>query len=337
LAPGGLAADHREMGGLRLSFAVGDYDHVRDVFSGDARAEGIELLHLKLPVEEIFFRTLAWREFDVAELSLAKFAALVSAGDRRLAGIPAFPSRVFRHSAIYVRRDGRVKAPGDLAGRRVGIPEWAQTAGVWVRGFLAEDHGIDLAGIHWVQAGLAEAGRREKVRLDLPRGIAVTPAPDKTLDAMLLAGEIDAAITARPPPSFAAGDPRVGRLFADWREVEADHFARTGIFPIMHLVTVRSALLERDPWIAGTLLAALTRAKDRSLARAADVTASRFPLPFLTHHPAIAEGDCWPYGIAPNRPTLEAFLRYASAQGIVRPGLAVADLFFPNTAEQVRV
>lgn len=326
---------------LRLTLAIGEYDHVRDLCTGQVRATGIAVTPLHLPTEEIFHRFLRYHEWEVSELSLAKYAAMRSQGDASLVAIPVFPSRVFRHSSIYVRRDGPVRAPADLVGRRVGVPEWAQTASVYTRGLLADTYGIDLRGIAWTQAGVNQAGRMEKVRLSLPDGIQVRARPDASLDQLLRAGELDAVLTAHPPASFEAGGPEITRLFADPAAEERAYYKATGIFPIMHVVVVRAAVLDRFPWVAMNLFAAFDAAKARSQARLAEYTASRVPLPWVQPAAAAAQAlfgpDPFPYGVAPNQVTLDAFLGWAQAQGVTHRRLSPDDLFAPATLSRVRV
>jgi 4,5-dihydroxyphthalate decarboxylase len=329
------------MADVRLTLAINDYDHARDLVTGRVRAEGIDLTCLTLSVEEIFYRFTAFREWDVSELSLAKYASLVGSGDRSLTAIPVFPSRVFRHGAIYVRAGGDVLEPGDLAGRRVGVPEWIQTAGVYARGVLQHAYGLGLADVAWVQGGLNEAGREELVAPKLPAGVSIEAVPDRTLQDMLAEGDLDAVISARPPQRFLDGDARIRRLFDDARAVEEAHYRATGIFPIMHTIAVRREVVDEHPWVAGNLLTAFTEAKDRSLARLRDMNASRFPVPWshdLGRQAAELLGrDSWPYGIEPNRPTLEAFLRFAHEQGVAERALAPEDLFPPSVRRGYRV
>jgi 4,5-dihydroxyphthalate decarboxylase len=320
---------------------MSDYDHVRDLASGAVRAEGVDLTWLTLTIEEIFYRFTRFREWDVSEMSMAKYAALTAAGDSALAAIPVFPSRVFRHSAIYVRRGAGVAAPVDLAGRRVGVPEWAQTAGIYARGALVHQYGVPIEDVEWVQAGVNQPGRTEAVELTLPPGVRLTRVADRTLDGMLRAGELDAAISAHPPASFSAGHPDVARLFPDPVPVEADYWRKTGIFPIMHVVAIRRDVFDRHPWVAMNLCAALEEAKRRSVARALDVTAARFPVPWGYAHAASARAlfgdDLFPYGVEPNRPTLEAFLGFAHEQGVCRRRLAVEELFPREVRSRFRV
>jgi 4,5-dihydroxyphthalate decarboxylase len=312
---------------------------VRDLALGAARAEGIDLNVLNLPVEEIFFRFTRHREWDVTEMSFAKVVSLLSQNDHSIVPLPVFVSRVFRLSSIYVRRDGPVKVPGDLRGRRVGVPEWAQTAAIYTRGYIAHELGIPLASIEWVQAGVNEPGRVEKVALKLPADIRLQGAPDKTLNGMLLAGELDAVLSARPPQAFAEG--RVARLYPEYREAEEAWFRKTGVFPIMHVVALRRDVFERDPWVAMNLLKAFEEAKRRSLARLADVTASHAPLPWIGDYVARTQrlfgADPWPYGVEPNRRTLEAFLAFAFEQGVCHRRLAPEELFPEQLAASYKV
>src|SRR5437879_2574383 len=187
------------MAKVPLTLAIGEYDHVRDLFDGTVPVTGVDLNVLPLRVEEMFFRFLTQGEFDVSEVSFAKIVALAAQDDSRFVPLPIFPSRVFRHSSIYIRSDGGINQPEQLAGKRIGVPEWAQTAAIYSRGLLAHEYGVDLASIHWYQAGVNEPGRREKVALELPSGLRLTVAADRSLSDMLLAGDLDAILSARPP------------------------------------------------------------------------------------------------------------------------------------------
>jgi 4,5-dihydroxyphthalate decarboxylase len=328
-------------GRVQLTLAISDYDHVRDLTTGKVRAEGVDLTALDLSIEEIFFRFTKFREWHVSELSFAKYAALVSQGDTSLTAIPVFPSRMFRHSSIYVRNDGPVKEPRDLAGKRIGVPEWAQTAAVYSRGFLVHQYGLKLQDIEWFQAGVNDPGRLEKVALKLPPGVRYTPCPDRSLDGMLYAGEVDAIMTAHPPRAFELGIPEIVRLFADHRKVEEAYWRETGIFPIMHVIAIRGDVMAKFPWVAGNLLKAFQEARRRSLARAVEITAPRFPIPWVCDLAAEAQklfgNDLFPYGVEANRTTLEAFLRYAHEQGVCHRLLKPEELFAPSTLASFKV
>ena len=329
------------MSRLTLTLAVGDYDHTRDVANGVVRPEGLEIRHLALPVEEIFYRFIKFREFDVSEMSFGKYVSFVSQGERAFVAIPVFPSRVFRLSSFYVHRDGRVRSARDLAGARVGMPEWAQTASIYTRGYIAHDLGVPLESVEWVQAGLNDPGRAEKVELKLPAGIRYRHEEKRSLNEMLLEREIDVILSARQPAAFSAGDSRMTRLFPDYRALEEAHFRQTGIFPIMHVIAMRREVYEANPWVATTLSKAFEQAKARSLERLSDITASHAPLPWLDEYIArireLFGGDPWPYGIEGNRATLEAFLQYAFEQGVCHRKLAPEELFPREVQSAVRV
>ena len=326
---------------LHLTLATTDYDHVRDLVNGVVRPEGAVLTALVLPVEEIFYRFIKNREWDVSEMSFGKFIGYASQGNSPFVGIPVFPSRVFRHSAFYVRTDRGIGRPKDLEGKRVGIPEWAQTAGIYARGFVSETAGVDLRKVHWVQAGMNEAGREEKVEFKLPAGIQYQQRRDTSISAMLLSGEIDATISARVPDAFEKGGGKITRLFPDYRTEEARYHAATGIYPIMHVIAMRRAVFDRYPWVAMNLFKAFDEAKRRSLARIQDLTASRIPVPWAA---ALADEWCknfgpdpFPYGLEENRKTLDAFCRFAHEQGVTVKRLAPDDLFPKEVQASVRV
>jgi len=198
---------------------------------------------------------------------------------------------------------------------------------------LAHDYGVDLKSIAWTQAGVHEAGRVEKVPLYLPPGLRVTPAPERSLADMIAAGDLDAAISARNP----GGE----RLFPDYPAAELDYFRRTRIFPIMHVVVLRRDVYERHRWVAMNLMQAFEEAKDRALERAAEIGASAVPVPWVSDHARrwreVAGEDFWPYGIEPNRETLEAFVQYAHEQGVCRRRLEVEELFAPETLERAKI
>ncbi len=320
----------------RLSLAISDYDHVRDLVSGAVAAPGIELAVETLPVGEIFQRAMRGQPWDVHEMSLGMHVARLAAGDRSLVAIPVFPSRMFRLSAWFVRADGPIREPADLRGRRVGDPDWAMTAGIYARGWLQHEIGVAPAEIDWVQAGLDAPGRRENLAFHLPPGLRRTARPDTSLDAMLEAGEIDAVLSAQPPRSFFAPGGGVRRLVPDAAAAERDYARRSGLFPIMHVIALRRELAE-EPGLAAALLIGFEAAKLRSLARLRDSMASRFPYPWNWAVAADAQSlfgpDPWPYGLVRNRPTLEAFLDFCAEQGVGARRVAIEELFVPGAEE----
>jgi 4,5-dihydroxyphthalate decarboxylase len=313
---------------LPLTLAIHPYDHARGL-----APQGIDLAVLELPIEEIFFRFTKFREWHASEMSFGKTVSLMAQPSPELMPIPVFPSRVFRHSAIYIGQKSNIKEPKHLEGRKVGIPEWAQTAGIYVRGLLQHEYGVDLARIQWVQAGVQQPGRIEKVKLHLPEGLRITAAPDQSLAGMLASGELDAVISAR--------DPGGRRLFENYQELEEAYFRKTRIYPIMHVVVLRRDAYERDRWIAMNLFKAFEAAKRESMQRLVEIGLSHVPMPWVAerarHWRELAGEDFWPYGIEPNRPTLEAFVQYAHEQGITQRRLRVEDLFAPETRESYKI
>jgi 4,5-dihydroxyphthalate decarboxylase len=321
------------MANIHLTLAINDYDHVRDLVSGEVQAGGIDLTCLTLTVEEIFYRFLHGLEWDVSELSMGMCCSAISRGDAPFVAIPVFPSRVFRLSSIYVRPDGPVKAPEDLAGKRVGVPEWGQTAGIYTRGWLMHQVGIPLGDVDWYQTGANQPGRVEAATLKLPDGVSLTRVSDRSLTEMLFDGDIEAIFSARAPDAFLAGDPRMVRLIPDFRAAEQAYFEDTSIFPIMHTVAIQRRVYEEHPWVAMNLYKAFDEARRRGVRRIMDVTASQIAVPWGFHDAAdvgrlvFGDGEYWPYGIEPNRVTLDAFLQFCFEQGVCHQRLTPEDLF----------
>lgn len=326
---------------LRLTLAINDYDQTRDLVSGLVPVDGIDLTCLVLPVEETFFRFSNFREWHVSELSMGKYCSLRAGGDDSIVAIPVFPSRVFRHAALFVRAGSAVTSPSELKGRRVGIPEWTQTATVYARGLLADTYGVPITTVEWFQGGINEPGRVEGIPVELPAGVSCTAVPDRTLTELLIDGELDALITAHPPEEFEQGSGRLARLIANYREVEEEYFRRTGIFPIMHVIAVRADVYHEHPWVLMTLYKAFEQAKRRSLVRATDANTSKFPFPwgfeYVRRIQDLMGEDPWPYGVAPNRVTLDAFLEMAYRQGVCKRRLTPEELFPAEVQREFRI
>ena len=316
---------------LRLSIATTDYDHFRDFRMGSVKAEGIDLNWLNLGHHECFARFTANREFDLAELSFAKFAAQVTRPDSDIIGLPVICSRLFRFSSFYVNKKSGIRSVQDLAGKRVGSPEWAHSAAVYMRGWMHNEMGVKLQDVHWIQAGANAAGRVEKVELHLPLGVQLTRVADKSLSQLLAAGEIDCAIIARPPTCFLQGHPDVVRLFPDFQEMEEAYYDRTKVWPIMHIIAMQKHILHDNPWAARNLLNAFEESKRRSLERLLDPAVSRYPVPWLTNYAKKMRdrfgGDLFPYGIEANRPTWEQMALYTHQQGIAQRQFTPEEIF----------
>lgn len=329
------------MSRIPLSFACWDYDRMRALQDGRVRPEGIDLNFLSLPVEETFYRQLRHHEFDVSEMSLSSYLLTLELPEPPFVALPVFPSRFFRHQSIYVNTANGVRAPADLVGKRVGTPEYQMTAAVWQRGILAEEHGVPVDSVHYFTGALEDRGRTEKLPLDLPDGVRVTPiGPDQSLSDMLASGDLDAVYSAGQP-SCLGRVPHVRHLFEDFTAVERDYYERTRILPIMHVIVVRRSVYERHPWVARSLY----KAFDESLRLAyADLThrnALKVMLPWLHQHvadtvAALGEGY-WDYGLAANRHVLEKFAGYSYDQGLAKRRWSPEEMFLPEADDGYRV
>ena len=319
------------MNRIKLSIATTDYDHFRDFRLGLVNAEGIDHTWLTLGHHEVFARFTFNREWDVSELSFAKFIAQATRKDSDIIGLPVVCSRLFRFSSFYVNKNARIKTAKDLKGKKIGSPEWAHSAAVYMRGWMHNDVGVKLTDVHWVQAGANAPGRIEKVELNLPKGLKLTRVADKSLSEMLASGEIDCAIIARPPTCFLDGHPDVVRLFPDYLGMEEDYWAKTKVWPIMHIIAVQKHILDANPRNARNLLNAFQESKRRSLERLLDPAVSRYPLAWLPTYARkmrdMFDGDPFPYGIEENRATWEQMLLYTYQQGIAHRHAKPEELF----------
>ncbi len=320
------------MSPLKLKFASASYDRMIPLRTGDVRPEGIDLEFVAIEtVRDIFDRMGATAEFDLAEFSSTEYIGRYGQGDRSLVALPVFPSRVFRHGFIFVNCN-KIAEPKDLEGKRVGVALYTQTAALWIRGILAEEYGVDLSGITWVQGAVQVAGAHG----------APTPPPllrnphivinegGRSLDQLLDAGEIDAVIGTRVPACYRR-NPDIVRLFPKFWEVERAFYQRTRIHPIMHLVAMRRDVYEANPWAARAMMKAFVAAKDRAVELMHVEVAPRYMLPWLQRDieemDEVFGADPWPYGVDANRPTLEALMRYMVDQHYIEKPLALDALF----------
>jgi 4,5-dihydroxyphthalate decarboxylase len=329
------------MAKLNLSVAVRDYDRTRPLSDGLVQIDGVDPVYMALDPEEIFFRAFRRAEFDICELSLSSFTVKTAQGNCPYVGVPAFVSRAFRHTSIYVRTD-RIKTPADMKGKKIGVPEYQLTANVWARAILEDDHGVKPSDIHWVRGGLEEAGRPEKIAITLPKDVRLTDTPEgQTLSGMLETGAIDGFIGPRVPSPFERGHPQIGWLFADPVAAAKDYYKRTGIFPIMHLVGVKRELAEQHPWLPCAVFKAFARSKAIALEKLADTSSTKVTLPFveerLREARALMGEDFWSYGVAQNRKTLDTFLKHHHAQGLSPRLVKVEELFHPGTLETYKL
>lgn len=330
------------MSQLRLSIAIGDYDRNRPLLDGEVQIDGVDPVFMKLVPEEIFFRAFRHAEFDVTEASLSSFAIKTSQGSNPYVGVPAFVSRAFRHTGIFIRNDRGIEKPEDLRGKRIGCPEYQLTACVWIRSILEEDYGVKPSDITWVRGGIEQPGRTEKIAVSLPSGIRLEQAPpDKSLNQMLIDGDIDGFIGPRAPSAFDNGHPTISRLFTEPTAAAADYYRRTKIFPIMHVIGARRAVVDQHPWLPAALLKAFERSKKVALDRLGDTSATKVTLPFVEEQLQAAKAlmgeDFWSYGVQSNRHVLKTFLKAHHSQGLSDRLLKIEDLFCNSTLEAFKI
>src|SRR3981189_870008 len=316
---------------VKLTIATTDYDHFRDFRLGLVRAEGIDATWLTLGHHEIFSRFTFNREWDVSELSFAKFTAQVTRKDPDIIGIPVVCSRLFRFGSFYVNKKSKIKTAKDLKGKKIGSPEWGHTAAGYMRGWLRDEHGLKVPDIPSHQAGGNEAGGIEKVELNLPKGLKLTRVADKSLSELLATGEIDCAIIARPPTCFLEGHPDVVRLFPHYLEMEEEYYEKTKVWPIMHIIAMKKSILDENPWVARNVYNAFLESKRRSIERILDPAVSRYPVPWLTTYarkmPVMFGADLYPSGIEENSPTWEQMMLYTYQQGIAHRHAKPEEIF----------
>lgn len=324
---------------LSLTLACSPYDRILPLAYGRVVPEGIRLNYLSMEVEEIFWRQLRNHEFDISESSLSSYVMLRSRGDERFIAIPVFTSRFFRHSCAFINTQKGIRAPQDLKGKIVGLPEYQLTAVVWLRGIFQDEYGVFPRDISWRSGGEETPGRKEKIELHLPPEVDLKPIPsDNFLSQMLDDGELDAIFAPRAPSCFTKGSPNVARLFENPREVEEQYYRKTGIFPIMHAVIIKRDVYEKNPWIAVNLYKAFCQAKEIVLRSYFRTEALYVTLPWIHDEvdrtKKIMEEDWWPYGMLRNRKVLETFLRYHHEQGLSERLMTINELFAPETLDE---
>jgi 4,5-dihydroxyphthalate decarboxylase len=325
------------MSRLQLTLACGSYDRTIPLQDGTIVPSGVDLNFLPMRPTELFRRQARNAEFDIAEFSFSTYTILQSRGDMRMIAIPVFPSRKFRHSHIFVKGDA-IRGPSELAGKRIGNPEFQNTATTWIRGILSEHYGVATNSVKWFTGGLnAPKTEGDRIPVRVGSGITVEPIPpDRFLSDMLDTGEIDALICANVPDCYGSPESSVRRLIENHVEVEKDFFRKTQIFPIMHTVVIKREIYDRNPWLARNLVEAFEEAKRVGRSRLEYPAALYSSLPWLVEHidemDQLSGGrDLFAYGIEPNRHVLETFLAYSLEQGLVDRALTVDELFAVET------
>ena len=331
------------MSKTKLTLACWDYDRTRALQDGRVQVEGVDLTYLPLRVEETFWRMLRYQEFDAAEISLGSYLMAREKGFPKLIAIPVFPSRAFRHSCIYINTGSGIKEPKDLAGKRVGVPEYQITMAIWARGILQHEYGVKPEQMKWLTGGEEHPGREDKVKHDLPKSIDIRPIGlEQTLSSMLERGEIDAMISAHMPSPFVRRSSKVGRLIPNFSQVEKDYYRRTKIFPIMHAVALREEFYEKNPWVAQSLCKAFAESKRICQEAMYEYSALKYMLAWSIaemeeEREIFGAGELWPYGLEANRHVLETLVEYAHEQSLLKSRPDLKSLFAPNTLEDFKI
>ena len=316
---------------LELSFACGDYEILRPLKFGLVEPEGIELNILNIESRERHWRMGRNEEFDMCEFNYTSHAIALDQG-RPFAGLPIFLHRRFRHGFIFINKNAGIDKPSDLRGKKVGGTTFAPASNVWIRGILEDEYGVPFKEmLHFTE-------RDDDIDFNIADGLIIERIPaGKTLDQMLVAGEIDAMFSATFPQSYLDGDPRIGRLFENYKEVEADYFRATGIFPIMHVNTIRRDIVEKYPWVPGCLMEAFEKSKNMAYERVRNPRI--VPLAWFSHaweeQCEVLGDDPWEYGLGPrNRKNLETGYAYAHQQGLISRAMSLGELFV-DTGEEL--
>jgi 4,5-dihydroxyphthalate decarboxylase len=309
---------------LQLKFSVADYHRTRPLMDGSVEVDGVKPIFYAAAPGEACLRPI-YEEYDVAEMSLSWYV-MARARNEPVWALPIFPLRMFIHAYIYCGANSGIEEPRDLIGKRVGMDLYRLTVGLWARGILQERHGVTPSQIHWVTSEPEGAG------FQVPGDVEVTIA-NRNVEEMLLRGEVDALISPNVPGSFRAGDRRIRRLFQPCRPVVEQYFADTGIFPITHTVVVREELLQREPWLAGSLIKAFDTA-DAACRKEYDYP-KRLSFPtsvlLLEEEERRFGKNPWQNGMAPNAHTLAKFMQYAAEQGYTPRTLSLEEAFWPCT------
>jgi len=314
---------------IHLTLACGDYELVRPLIDGSVRPDGVELTILTdMDSATRHWRMIRNREFDICELSMSSYL-MAKFKEEALTAIPVFLHRRFRHGFIFVNASHGIEKPTDLIERKVGLRNFQATANLWIRGILEHEHHVPHKKLHWY------AQDEEEVEFVPPRDLILSrTSPGKDVEEMLVEGELDALIHPELIQPLVHRDPRVKRLFQNYKELEIDYYKRTGIFPIMHTTAIKREIVERFPWVAINMMAAFERAKEIAYERMENPR--RVPLAWFRHtleeQEDILGRDPWVYGLgAANRKNLETLIQYSYEQGLIGRKIPLEELFVETT------
>lgn len=326
---------------VTISLATWDHDRLMPFHDGRVMVDGVEFDSHVLPTSTLFPLAVQEAKFDVTELSVSSYLLQVARGSSAYTAIPTFPSRAFRHSGFFARRNSGIESITQFSGRRIGVPEYQMTAAVWMRGIMADEFDVDCNSIHWRTGALDTGVRRERLPLALPQGMVVESIKEgQTLQEMLLAGEIDGLLAPKPPQAFLDGNRDLVRLIPDFEMAEMAYHRKTGFFPIMHLLAIRKSIADEHPWLPRALFDASIIARDIALMRLRDVwlgNSNRLSLPWLNATMektlSVLGDDYWSYGFQANRTELATICRYSLEQHLAPRLVAPEELFHPSVLD----
>jgi 4,5-dihydroxyphthalate decarboxylase len=327
---------------LDLSIALSDNPRTRPLLEGRITAAGIRLIPTVVHPSEMFWRQLRFGDFDVSEMSLSSLLIAVARGETTWVGLPIYTMRRFFHTGIWVRADRGIKAPADLVGKRVGVPEYQQTSAIWSRGILQHEFGVRAQDMEWFMERGPDRSHGAATGFTPPPGVRLTEIPpEQNIGDMLARGELDATLHYLKEANLVDRSrvdlktvAAVRPLFADPAAEGRRYFAKTGLYPINHCVVVRRALLERHPWLALNLYGAFVAAKDEIRSRAAATLQPVFEVGALDEGiRKVVASDPMPYGVKAARPVLETIAQYVHEQGLTARRVGLEEIFAASTLE----
>ena len=329
---------------LPIKLAGYEYDRVQPIINGNVKIQGCSISYTKSSIGNMNADTFSGpQSFDVTEIGLHPFMlAFANNNCRDYTLRPIFPLRMYRHKSVLIRNDRGIKNPEDLKGKIIGTAGYSSSSLTWLRGLFQDEYNVKPEDVLWVisnkDSSADVSGKVSKQEQVLPEGVPIKTGPaGKDESELLVSGEVDALFHAIEPKAFIQGNPLVERLFPDPRKVERAYFSKTGIFPIMHAVAVRKELIEQNPWIAKAIFDAYSEAKKQDYLQMKKWGWVFDSLPWygqeLEETKRVMGENFWPYGIDPNRKTLETLFRYSHEQGLSSRELRIDELFHPSSLE----
>ncbi len=333
---------------LQLSIATDTNPRTRPIMDGSVSPDGIDLIHTPLHPSEMFWRQLKFGDFDVSEMSFSSLIKAISAGNDQWVGLPVFTTHHFFQNWIVIRKDAGINRPEDMAGKRVGVPEFQQTAAVWSRGILKHEFGVDQTEMEFFMERLPKTSHGGSTGFVPPPGVTVNQIPLETnIGEMMLAGELDATLLYLPNPNLPnrnlidrstadlASHPNFGPLFPDPAAEGLRYYRKTNIYPINHAMVIKRSVAEEHPWAVLNVLKAFNQANEMA-------NRQRLEHVDYYHKSGLISQDaydalCEPlvrHGIAANRETLEAATQFSYEQGLTPRRVPLEEVFARSTLDQ---